>query len=79
LTWEKKINNAGPKWAGIDEGKAEMKKVHHAEKELDKAKDAWKRFEKYEEKKAASNPKIIAFFPIDLLEHDQLKGSRQSE
>ena len=35
---EKKINNAGAKWAGIDEGKAEMKKVHHAEKELEKAK-----------------------------------------
>ena len=32
---EKKINNAGAKWAGIDEGKAEMKKVHHAEKELE--------------------------------------------
>ncbi len=56
---EKKINNAGAKWAGIEEGKAEMKKVHHAEKELEKAKDAWKPFEKYEEKKAASNPKII--------------------
>ena len=52
---EKKINNAGAKWAGFDEGKAEMKKVHHAEKELDKAKAAWKPFEKYEEKKAASN------------------------
>ena len=35
---EKKINNAGAKWAGIDEGKAEMNKVHDAEKELDKAK-----------------------------------------
>jgi len=35
-----------------------MKKVHDAEKELelDKAKDAWKPFEKDEEKKAASNP-----------------------
>jgi len=33
-----------------------MKKVHHAEKELEKAKDAWKPFEKYEEKKAASPP-----------------------
>ena len=43
---EKKINSAGAKWAGINEGKAEMKKVHHAEKELDKAKDAWKPFEK---------------------------------
>ena len=53
---EKKINNAGAKWALIGEGKAEMRKVHHAEKELDKAKDAWKRFEKDEEKKAASNP-----------------------
>jgi len=53
---EKKINNAGAKWAGIDEAKAEMKKVHDAEKELEKAKDAWKPFEKFEEKKAASNP-----------------------
>ena len=53
---EKKINNAGAKWAGIDEAKAEMKKVHDAEKELDKAKDAWNPFEKFEEKKAASNP-----------------------
>ena len=53
---EKKINNTGAKWAGIDEGKAEMKKVHDAENELDKAKDAWKPFEKYEEKKAASSP-----------------------
>ncbi|PYS58800.1 MAG: hypothetical protein DMF76_18305 [Acidobacteria bacterium] len=35
---------------------AEMKKVHDAEKDLDKAKDAWKPFEKFEEKKAASNP-----------------------
>ena len=35
---EKKINNAGAKWAGIDGGKAEMKKVHDAENELDKAK-----------------------------------------
>jgi hypothetical protein len=33
-----------------------MKKVHDAEKELDKAKNAWKRFEKFEEKKAVSNP-----------------------
>jgi hypothetical protein len=33
-----------------------MKKVHDAEKELDKAKDAWTPFEKFEEKKAASNP-----------------------
>ena len=32
---EKKINSAGAKWAGIDEGRAEMKKVHDAEKELD--------------------------------------------
>ena len=50
------MNNAGAKWAGTDEGKAEMKKVHHAEKELDKATDAWKAFETYQEKKAASNP-----------------------
>jgi hypothetical protein len=53
---DKKISDAGAKWAATDEGKQEMKKVHEAEKELDKAKDAWKPFEKYEEKKAASNP-----------------------
>ena len=52
---EKKINNAGAKWALIGEGKAEMKKVHQAEKELAKAKAAWARFEKDQEKKAASN------------------------
>ena len=51
LTWKKKINNAAAKWAGIDGGKAEMKKVHDAENELDKAKDAWKPFEKDEERK----------------------------
>ena len=59
---EKKINNAGAKWAGIDEGKAEMKKVHHAEKELDKAKRRLEAVRKGRRKKAASNPKIVAFF-----------------
>jgi hypothetical protein len=54
--WEKAVNEAGAKWAATDEGKKEAQKVHDAEKELDKAKDAWKPFEKYEEKKAASNP-----------------------
>jgi hypothetical protein len=54
--FDKAINDAGAKWAGTDEGKAEAKKLHEAEKELDKAKDAWKPFEKYEDKKAASNP-----------------------
>ena len=53
---EKKMNNAGAKWTGIDEGKAEIKKVHDAEKSWTKATDAWKSFEKYQEKKAASNP-----------------------
>jgi hypothetical protein len=48
--------DAGAKWAATDEGKQEMKKVHDAEKELDQAKDAWKPFEKCEDKKAASNP-----------------------
>ena len=54
--FDKAVNDAGQKWAGTDEGKAEVKKVHDAEKDLDKAKDAWKPFEKYEEKKSASNP-----------------------
>ena len=54
--FDKKISDAGAKWAATDEGKQEMKKVHDAEKDLDKAKDAWKPFEKFEEKKAASNP-----------------------
>ena len=49
------MNNAGAKWAGIDQGKAEIKKSTIAEKELDKAKNTWKRFEKDQEKKAASN------------------------
>ena len=53
---EKAINEAGAKWAATDEGKQEAKKLHDAEKELDEAKDAWKPFEKYEDKKAASNP-----------------------
>ena len=47
----KAIEKAGQKWAGTDEGKTEMKKVRDAEKELDKAKDAWKPFEKYAESK----------------------------
>ena len=47
----KAIDKAGQKWAGTDEGKAETKKVRDAEKELDKAKDAWKPFEKYAETK----------------------------
>jgi hypothetical protein len=45
--FDKAIEKAGQKWAGTDEGKAEAKKVHDAEKELDKAKEAWKPFEKY--------------------------------
>ena len=59
---EKKMNNAGAKWAGIDEGKAEMKKVHDAEKELDKAKRRLEAVRKGRRKKAASNSKIVAFF-----------------
>ena len=47
---DKAINKAAEKWAGTDEGKAEAKKLHEAEKELDKAKEAWKPFEKYVEK-----------------------------
>jgi hypothetical protein len=53
---EKAVNEAGAKWAATEEGKEEAKKLHEAEKGLDKAKEAWKPFEKYEEKKAASNP-----------------------
>jgi hypothetical protein len=52
----KAVNEAGAKWAATEEGKEEAKKLHEAEKELDKAKEAWKPFEKFEEKKAASNP-----------------------
>ena len=47
---DKKINDAGAKWAATDEGKKEIQKVHDAEKDLDKAKEAWKPFEKYVEK-----------------------------
>ena len=54
--WDKAFKEAGAKWVATDEGKQEVNKVHEAEKELDKAKDAWKPFEKYEEKKSASNP-----------------------
>jgi hypothetical protein len=46
----KAIEKAGQKWAATDEGKAEANKVHDAEKELGKAKEAWKPFEKYVEK-----------------------------
>jgi hypothetical protein len=53
---EKAANEAGAKWAATDEGKQEANKLHEAEKELDKAKEAWKPFDKYEDKKAASNP-----------------------
>lgn len=52
---EKKVSDAGAKWAGTDEGKAEIKKVRDAEMAVDKAKEDWKPFEKYEDKKAASN------------------------
>lgn len=47
---DKAMNKAGEKWAGTDEGKEAAKKLHEAEKELDKAKEAWKPFEKYVEK-----------------------------
>ena len=47
---DKAIQEAGQKWAATDEGKKEIQKVHDAEKDLDKAKDAWKPFEKYVEK-----------------------------
>src|SRR5207302_1505181 len=73
---EKKINNTGAKWAGIDEGKAEMKKVHDAEKELDKATDAWKPFRKGPRKESRFESVNHCIFLFDLLEHDQLKGGR---
>ncbi len=47
---DKKISAAGAKWVATDDGKQEVNKVHEAEKELDKAKEAWKPFEKYVEK-----------------------------
>jgi hypothetical protein len=53
---DKKVSDAGAKWAATEQGKAAAKELHDAEKELDKAKDAWKALEKYEDKKAASNP-----------------------
>src|SRR5438270_12344256 len=73
---EKKINNAGAKWAGIDEGKAEMKKVHDAEKELDPGHRRLEAVRKVPRKESRfeSVNYFIAFFPIDPLEHDQLKG-----
>jgi hypothetical protein len=74
---EKKINNARAKWAGIDEGKAEMKKVHDAEKELDKAKDAWMPLRKVRRKKSRFESVNHRIFLIDLLEkRSVLKGSR---
>src|SRR5437660_9180875 len=73
---EKKMNNAGAKWAGIDEGKAEMKKIHHAEKELDQGQRRLEAVRKVPRKESRfeSVNYFIAFFPIDPLEHDQLKG-----
>jgi hypothetical protein len=70
---EKKINNARAKWAGIDEGKAEMKKVHDAEKELDKAKDAWMPLRKVRRKESRFESVNHRIFLIDLLENDQFK------
>jgi len=70
------MNNAGAKWAGIDEGKAEMKKIHHAEKELDPGHRRLEAVRKVPRKESRfeSVNYFIAFFPIDPLEHDQLKG-----
>jgi hypothetical protein len=47
---DKAVKDAGAKWGGTDEGKKEIQKVHDAEKELDKAKEAWTPYEKYVEK-----------------------------
>ena len=70
------MNSAGAKWAGIDEGKAEMKKIHHAEKELDPGHRRLEAVRKVPRKESRfeSVNYFIAFFPIDPLEHDQLKG-----
>ena len=76
LTWKKKINNAGAKWAGIDGGKAEMKKVHDAENELDKAKRRLEAVRKGRRKESRFESENSCIFFIDLLENDQLKGSR---
>jgi chromosome segregation ATPase len=49
---------AGNDWAASNDAKQQMQKVHEAEQEVDKAKQAYKPFEQFEEKpaKAASNP-----------------------
>jgi hypothetical protein len=50
-----------------------MKKVHDAEKELDKAKDAWKPFGKVRRKESRFESVNNCIFSVDLLENDQLK------
>jgi len=71
---EKKINSAGAKWAGIDEGRAEMKKVHHAEKELDQGHRCLEVVRKVTRKESRFESVNYCIFLFDPLEHDQLKG-----
>src|SRR5207302_9398136 len=71
---EKKINSAGAKWAGIDEGKAEMKKVHDAEKELDPGHRCLEVVRKLPRKESRFESVNYCIFLFDPLEHDQLKG-----
>ena len=52
LTWKRRSTTLAQNGPGLRRAKRDMKKVHHAEKELDKAKAAWKPFEKYEEKES---------------------------
>ena len=56
--FDKVFNEAEAKWAASDEGKAEAKKVHEAEQQVEDAKKAYKPYQEFEEKpaKAASNP-----------------------
>ena len=62
LTWKRRSTTLAQNGPGLYEGKAEMKKVHDAEKELDKVTDAWKPFEKDEEKKPLRIRKSLHFF-----------------
>ena len=71
---EKKINNAGAKWALIGEGKAEMKKVHHAEKELDPGQRRLEGVRNVPRKESRFESVNYCIFLFDPLEHDQLKG-----
>ena len=59
---------------GIDEGKAEMKKVHHAEKELDQGHRRLEVVRKVPRNESHFESVNHCIFLFDPLEHDQLKG-----